>query len=79
MLKINDHRYSLTKPSISTFNDNKDWLIKIISDWENKESSYALTDKIIKDLMLVNNYWLVYFLYECVIINFLIFLINDIF
>lgn len=53
MVKLNYYRYSLTKPSINTFKDNKYEQNKLISDNVNRESSYVLTSDTIYDLKLL--------------------------
>ena len=49
IVKLNDHRYSLIKPSISCYNCNTSEINRINN---NKCSTYELTDKIKKDLSL---------------------------
>ena len=49
IVKLNDHRYSIIKPSIGTYNCNNDAINRIN---KNTYTKYKLTDKIKKDLCL---------------------------
>ena len=52
IVQVNDHRYSLFKPSIYTFNSNINEINTINKIDRDKHKNYKLTDEIKKDLCL---------------------------
>ena len=52
IVQVNDHRYSLFKPSIYTFNSNINEINRINKIDRDKHKNYKLTDQIKKDLCL---------------------------
>ena len=51
-MQVNDYRYSLSKPSIHTFNSNINEINRIHKINRDTHKSYKLTDEIKKDLRL---------------------------